>query len=84
MTLQEYGYVILVSLLCFILAKFFTNTSRPVLTKKQKRELTLQADFIKTKIKKQKQNLYEEYLQQSISTSELWTWNAFNKLFFSA
>ena len=71
MTLQEYGYVVLVSLLCFILAKFFTNTSRPVLTKKQKRELTLQADFIKTKIKKQKQNLYEEYLQQSISTSEL-------------
>ena len=71
MELQQYGYVILASFVCFIIAKFFTNTKRPVLSKKQKRELTVQADFIKSKVKKQKQNLYEEYLQQSISTSEL-------------
>lgn len=71
MSLQEYGYVVFASLLCFVLAKFFTNTNRPVLSKKQKRELTIQADFIKSKVKNQKANLYEEYLQQSISTNDL-------------
>jgi len=65
------GYLLGFTFLCYVLGRFLSGAKREVLSKRKKRQLMDEAGFISGKIKKQKQHLYEEYLQQSISTCEL-------------
>jgi len=68
--LMQYFYIFLISIICFILGKYTSNKAE-VLTKTQKRTLLAYKKLLSDKIIKQKEHLYSEYLQQSISTSEL-------------
>ena len=68
-TTAFYAYVVLVSFFCLVIASF--GKKQPTLTRKEKRKIRDQVEFLKEKVKKNKKLLYEEYLNQAISTSEL-------------
>lgn len=56
--------------LCLILSRFF-NQSKPTLQRRSKKALLWKQEFVNTHVKPEKQKLYSEYLQQSVSEHDL-------------
>ncbi|XP_014669921.1 PREDICTED: uncharacterized protein LOC106810952 [Priapulus caudatus] len=68
--LQVIGGLLIFSLVLVLLAKLTTRL-QPTLSKKEKRVLPETRDYIENHVKALKKQLYEEYLQQSISAYDL-------------
>ncbi|XP_074643160.1 uncharacterized protein LOC141900255 [Tubulanus polymorphus] len=64
------GGIIGFSLLLLLLAKF-TSRSRSTLTRRQKRLLLEQRDYVQTTVKSKKQTLYQQYLKQMVAEHDL-------------
>ncbi|KAA0716864.1 hypothetical protein E1301_Tti016172 [Triplophysa tibetana] len=52
------------SYLLFFLAKYFARQSNKTLTKREKKKLVEDSDYVQDSVKAKKRKLYEEYLQQ--------------------
>lgn len=70
LTLNQKIYVGIFSFISYLLGKYTTKPHK-ILSKREKLLLMKYRSLLKDKIIKQKEHLYEEYLQQSISTGEL-------------
>lgn len=62
--------VLAVSGLCLILSRYF-NQSKPTLQRRSKKALLWKQEYVNTHVKPEKQKLYTEYLQQSVSEHDL-------------
>ena len=71
---QYSQYVLLgivgVALIMLIIAKFASST-KPTLSRKQKRSLTEIREYVQNTVKSKKQKLYQEYLKQSVAEHDL-------------
>ena len=47
------------------------------MTRKRKKLLQDQQEFVKTVVKDKKKRLYKEYLEQTVSEHDLWSWRFF-------
>ncbi|KAG0714533.1 hypothetical protein GWK47_013944 [Chionoecetes opilio] len=62
--------VLAASGLCLIVSRFF-NRSQPTLQRRSKKALLWKQEYVNTNVKPEKQKLYSEYLQQSVSEHDL-------------
>ncbi|KAK8398570.1 hypothetical protein O3P69_004019 [Scylla paramamosain] len=62
--------VLVASGLCLILSRYF-NQSKPTLQRRSKKALLWKQEFVNTHVRPEKQKLYSEYLQQSVSEHDL-------------
>lgn len=64
------GGILVMALLMLLVAKFSSRTMA-TMSRKQKRRLSEISDYVQKTVKSKKQNLYQEYLQQSVSNQDL-------------
>lgn len=64
------GFFIFLSFLLLVIARMCSKT-RVTLGRKQKKSLLERKNFVQSKVKKQKEVLYKEYLQQSVGSHEI-------------
>lgn len=63
-------FVLVVSGCCLLVSRFL-NVCKPTLQKKSKKTLIEKKEYVNTHVKAQKQKLYTEYLQQSVSDHDM-------------
>jgi len=68
--LYALGVLAIVTIFLLILAKMSTR-KRPTLSRRQKRDLTENREYVRNYVKTKKQTLYQEYLQQSVAEHDL-------------
>merc|ERR1711976_260456 len=68
--LYVWGMFIVLTLFLLLMAKL-SSRSRPTLSRRQKRALAENREYVKTYVKNKKQTLYQEYLQQSVAEQDL-------------
>lgn len=68
--IYAWGVFTLVTVFLFILARM-TAKKLPTLTRRQKRELLENSNYVQSYVKAKKQTLYQEYLQQSVAEHDL-------------
>jgi hypothetical protein len=68
--LYAWAAFLLVTVFLFILARL-SSKKRPTLSRRQKRDLTENRDYVRNYVKTKKQTLYQEYLQQSVAEHDL-------------
>ncbi|XP_068217930.1 uncharacterized protein [Palaemon carinicauda] len=64
------GSVLAMSGLCLLVSRFL-NQSKPTLQRRSRKILLEKREYVNTHVKSQKQKLYSEYLQQSVSDQDL-------------
>ncbi|XP_066974631.1 uncharacterized protein [Macrobrachium rosenbergii] len=64
------GSVLAISGLCLLVSRFL-NRSKPTLQRRSRKVLLEKREYVNTYVKSQKQKLYSEYLQQSVSDQDL-------------